>query len=82
MKAWVLADSQNGYTWAWKLYTGKEEGQREGGLAHRVVMELVDDVRLLGKGYIVITDSFYTSPALFRELVTMGFGACGTVWRD
>ena len=22
-KAWVLADSMNGYTWGWKLYTGK-----------------------------------------------------------
>ena len=37
-KAWVLADSLNGYTWAWKLYTGKETDHPVKGLAHRVVM--------------------------------------------
>ena len=25
MKAWVLADSANGYVWNWNLYTGKED---------------------------------------------------------
>ena len=35
MKAWVLADSANGYTWGWRLYTGKERsGRSEKGLAH------------------------------------------------
>ena len=38
-KAWDLADAKNGYTWNWKLYTGKEEGQAETELAHRVVMD-------------------------------------------
>ena len=46
LKAWVLADSTNVYTWGWKLYTGKEGGATEHGLAHRVVMELVNDQRL------------------------------------
>lgn len=47
LKAWVLADSTNGYVWGWKLYTGKVEGAVEhGGLAHRVVLELTDDNRL------------------------------------
>ena len=62
MKAWVLADSLNGYTWGWQLYTGKEDGRIEHGLAHRVVMDLVEDDRLIGKGYIVYTDNFYSSP--------------------
>ena len=52
------------------------------GLAHRVVMELTDDVRLKGKGYVVVTDNFYSSPDLFRELLVEGFGACGTVRKD
>lgn len=82
LKAWVLADSTNGYTWAWKLYTGKESGTREHGLAHKVVMELVDDPRLKRKGYIVTTDNYYSSPALFRDLTQHGFGACGTARRD
>ena len=82
MKAWVLADARNGYTWNWKLYTGKEEGQVEMGLAHRVVMELVDHERLHQKGYVVVTDNFYSSPELFLHLMEQGFGACGTARKD
>ena len=48
------------------------------GLAHRVVLELVDDVRLQQKGYVVVMDNFYSSPALFHQLVQRGFGAVGT----
>ena len=77
-KAWVLADAVNGYTWGWKLYTAKEENRRETGLAHGVVLDLVDDVRLQGKGYVVVTDNFYSNPSLFCYLVLRGFGACGT----
>ena len=82
MKAWVLADAENGYTWGWKLYTGKEEGQVASGLAHRVVMELVSDDRLENKGYVVVTDNFYSSPELFRALMDKGFGALGTARKD
>ena len=82
MKAWVLADSLNGYTWGWRLYTGKEAERTEQGLAHRVVLQLLDDERLEGKGYVVFTDNIYSSPALFRELTTKGFGACGTARKD
>ena len=82
LKAWVLADAANGYTWGWKLYTGKEDGERTIGLAHQVVLQLVEDHRLLHKGYVVVTDSYYSSPALFKELITRGFGACGTVRCD
>lgn len=47
MKAWVLADSSKGYIWNWKLYTGKDVDTSESplGLAHRVVLELLDDDR-------------------------------------
>ena len=84
MKAWVLTDSVSGYTWGWKLYTGKEADGRNGGqgLAHRVVLDLLNDQRLEGKGYLVYTDNFYSSPALFRELTERGFGACGTARKD
>ena len=78
-KSWVLADAVNGYTWNWKLYTGKKERQVVTGLAHRVVLELLDDVRLQQKGYVVITDNFYS---LFRDLLQRGFGACGTARKD
>lgn len=81
MKAWVLADSANGYIWNWKLYTGKEESvpASDLGLAHRVVLDLLDDDRLKSKGYRVFTDNFYSSPALFRDMLKDGFEACGTV---
>ena len=79
IKAWVLADSTNGYTWGCKLYTGKEGGATEHGLAHRVVMELVNDKR---QGYIVYTNNFYSSPALFKALTDSGFGACGIARKD
>lgn len=82
LKAWVLADSTNGYVWGWKLYTGREASSTEHSLAHRVVMELVDDKRLEQKGYIIYTDNFYSSPALFKTLADHGFGACGTARRD
>lgn len=82
MKAWVLADAGNGYTWGWKLYTGKEKNRTETGLAHHVVVDLVDDVRLLGKGHVIVMDNFYSSPALFHDLRSRGFHACGTVRKD
>ena len=45
-------------------------------------MQLVDDERLERKGYVVFTDNFYSSPALFRDLAEKGFGACGTAQKD
>ena len=80
IKAWVLADSSNGYTWGWKLYTGKEERESSDlGLSHRVVLDLTSDERLQDKGYSVFTDNFYTSPALFSDQRAHSFEACGTV---
>ena len=58
MKAWVLADSLNGYSWGWKLYTGKDGSSGGPGLAHRVVMDLADDQRLEGKGYFILALTF------------------------
>ena len=33
-------------------------------------------------GYLLYTDNFYSSPALFPELTERGFGACGTARKD
>ena len=78
----MRADAQNGYTWGWRLYIGKEEDSVQTGLAHGVVLDLVDNARLQGKGYVVVTDNFYSSPALFCDLVARGFGPCGTGQKD
>ena len=81
MKAWVLADSSNGYVWNWRLYTGKEVNTPESplGLAHRVVLDLLNDDRLRNKGYRIFMDNFYSSPDLFRDLKEEGFEACSTL---
>ena len=54
----------------------------ETSLAHRMVLELVDDARFQQKGYVVFTDNFYSSPAFFRDFLTRGFGTCGTTRKD
>ena len=77
MKAWVLADSSNGYVWKWELYTGKQEREDGVGLSHQVVMSLSRPLQ--HKGYHLYCDNFYSSPALFEELSKVGFLACGTV---
>ena len=53
--AWVLADSSNGYVWNWSCTLGRTSTR----LAHRVVLELLDDDRLRSKGYRIFMDNFY-----------------------
>ena len=43
-------------------------------------MSLLKD--LYNKGYHVYVDNFYTSPALFLDLLQNGIEACGTVRND
>ena len=65
LKAWVLADSSNGYVWNWELYTSKIQGRDDGkGLSHHVVMSLTKPLQ--GKGYNIFCDNFYSSPLLFE----------------
>ena len=42
-KLWVLAESHNGYTWNFEVYTGRAaNNQPEVGLAQNVVMRLTE----------------------------------------
>ena len=49
------------------------------GLAHWVVLDLLDDDHLRSKGYRVFMDNFYSSPDLFQDLKKEGFEACSTL---
>ena len=43
------------------------------------MLDLLDDERLKSKGYRVFMDNFYSSPALFQNLLEEGFEVCGTL---
>ncbi|XP_066538106.1 piggyBac transposable element-derived protein 4-like [Hoplias malabaricus] len=76
-RLFVLADSGNGYTVDFSVYTGKNDFPTGQGLSYDAVMSLINR-RFLGSGYHVYMDSFYTSPKLFKDLLASRFGACGT----
>lgn len=77
-KLFVLADSASGYTWNFSVYTGKSESSISHGLSYSAVLDLLP-FSLLGRGYTLYLDHFYTSPALFQYLHKNCFGCCGTI---
>lgn len=82
-KSLVLTDSRSNYTYLWDVHTGgASNNNRETGIGFSAVTQLMEDAGLLGKGHILYTDDFYTSPALYISLYEQGTGACGTVQRD
>ncbi|XP_041664718.1 piggyBac transposable element-derived protein 4-like [Cheilinus undulatus] len=79
-KLFVLADSSNGYTLDYDVYSGKSKFSSDEGLAYDTVMSFINRAKL-GSGYNLYVDNFYTSPKLFKDLYKMKIGACGT-YRD
>ena len=41
IKVWTLCESDTGYAYHLQVYTGRENGQQEKGLTHRVCMDLL-----------------------------------------
>lgn len=75
----VLSDN-TGYTVDFNISTGRSTQVTGKGLHFDAMMSLINK-NVLGFGYRIYCDNFYTSPALFRHLHDLGFGACGT-FRD
>ncbi|XP_030290878.1 piggyBac transposable element-derived protein 4-like isoform X2 [Sparus aurata] len=83
-KLFVLADSATGYTWNFSVYTGKSDRSNVSparDLSYSSVVDLLP-YSLLGGGYILYVDNFYTSPALFTDLHQKHIACCGTIRRN
>ena len=79
VKVWICADSRNGYISAFDIYTGKDPSKplHPKGLGYDVVMHLMENY--YGKGYLLFTDNFYTSPILCKDLLEKKIYLTGTV---
>ena len=76
---WVVADSENGYFLDVDVYVSRPSDgvSTEHGLGARVVLQLTEPFR--HRNHNVYCDNYFTSPALFDELLQHGIYACGTV---
>lgn len=65
-----------GYTWSFKVYTGKERAG-DISVAEKIVTELMDS--LLDSGRTVYTDNWYTSVRLSKQLINRDTHLVGTL---
>lgn len=58
------------------VYLGADDTQLEGdSVGEDAVLTAISDLE--GRGHVIITDNFFTSPRLFMELLKHGFWATG-----
>ena len=76
IKFWILAEVDSKYCYNISPYLGKDES-RVGSLGTSVVMDLMQP--LLGKGYNVTCDNFFTNAELSEKLIEKRCSIVGTV---
>ncbi|UYV60237.1 hypothetical protein LAZ67_1000515 [Cordylochernes scorpioides] len=78
VKLWMLCESKTGYCLRMKPYKGKLSPIIK-SLSYDVPMNLLQESSLLGKGYHLITDNFFTSINLAKDLLDSHTYLTGTI---
>ena len=76
-KLFCLCESESGYTYNFSIYEGKQSSSSEYGISHDICMELM--APLLGQGYHLFTDNWYTAVPLAESLLFKGTNLTGFV---
>ena len=85
LKVFKLCESNGpatGYTSAFSVYMGGQSSKpkkKDQLISYKQTMDLLERANLLDKNYILYTDNWYTSPALFHDLQARKTAAVGTV---
>ena len=84
VKFWMLVESVTGYVLQMDVYQGKQFGPTPAGTLQgtNVVLKLLRDSRLLGKGFHIFCDSFFTSLNLANQLLSEQTYLTGTMRRS
>ncbi|XP_040286033.1 piggyBac transposable element-derived protein 4-like [Bufo bufo] len=83
VKLYKLCESGSGYTYAFRVYEGKDTQLSPSGcptymgINGKIVWDLISP--LFRKGYNLYLDNYYTSVPLFKHLYMEGTICCGTV---
>lgn len=81
IKLYCLCESKSGYLFSHIIYTGKgtliSDKYKDFPMSSQVVLSLMDP--LMGMGYCLTTDNFYTSPQLADFLITQKTDLYGTM---
>jgi hypothetical protein len=83
VKVWCVADSSSKYVYNFDIYCGAQNGgdvparRGEGNLARNVVVKLMEGLE--GKGHVLITDNYFSSIGMFKELAEREIFATGTM---
>ena len=80
VKVWMVTDAKTAYNYNFDVYCGNDpdfEHLENFGVATGVIIKLTQ--KLHGKGHIVFTNRYYTSPQLLEYLRKVYMAGCGTV---